>query len=35
MSSLLSGTNRAERHHRARAAVGQAIHELETALRIR
>ncbi len=34
-TSLGSGTDRAERHHRALAAVGHAIRELETALQIR
>ena len=34
-TSLGSGTDRAERHHRARSAVAHAISELETALRVR
>jgi hypothetical protein len=34
-TSLGSGTDRAERHHRARTAVAHAIRELETALQVR
>jgi hypothetical protein len=34
-NSLLTGNDRAERHHRARGAVAHAIRELETALQVR